>query len=331
MSTRSVRAVVTIREPASRPDQPPRRVSRPLSECPWESIRPVDRRESRPSPASWGTNRPPLRVTARAGSCSRPGASARSCRLSASVRWLGAPARTDGAQQSGRLTTPVSVSSCTRRPFEHPAARRTNDYSDSMQDWSPQIAPRFNRLLRSIHYARNNHCHRESAVRRGVLKVRCERMIPHGPKNRHYPFIGSFPNPLASATAPRPLNSTSGEMDWRHRAVSCSELTIAPIERIIPAGRNDHSTRRTASARLPMRVMRQAAGPSGCDRRGSVRRGDHNGSSVGIVGEMGTDPRSVSEQASLGHHLIFVHLLEDQAAQGDNFFARCNAQMIQRW
>ena len=49
------------------------------------------------------------------------------------------------------------------------------DSHDSTLDWSPQVVPRFNRSLRSIHHARNNHCHRKSAVTSATLKVRCKR------------------------------------------------------------------------------------------------------------------------------------------------------------
>ena len=61
---------------------------------------------------------------------------------------------------------------------------RPSRFSDSTLDWSPQVAPRFNRSLRSIHHARNNHCHRKSAVASATLKLRCEHTNCHRRWNR---------------------------------------------------------------------------------------------------------------------------------------------------
>ena len=44
--------------------------------------------------------------------------------------------------------------------------------------------PRFNRSLRSIHHARNNRCHRKSAVTSAKLKFRHERTNRHSRSNR---------------------------------------------------------------------------------------------------------------------------------------------------
>ena len=120
------------------------------------------------------------------------GPGARRRNLEASARWcrpsgpcaVARPANIDRTSAHDETSNPREPPHPPDGVVESHSAIRPGRIPDSTLDWSPQVVPRFNRSPRSIPHARNNHCHRKSAVTTGNLEVRCEHTNRHWPANR---------------------------------------------------------------------------------------------------------------------------------------------------
>ena len=97
---------------------------------------------------------------------------ARWCRPSVPGRPPGRPESTRPARKQDRCCVQKAASAGSIRESCTPAF--PSRASDSTLDWSPQVVPRFNRSPHLIPHARNNHCHRKSAVTTGNLEARCK-------------------------------------------------------------------------------------------------------------------------------------------------------------